>query len=228
MSNATPVSANPVKGGKDQSLTVTDNRDGKTYTLPITNGNAIKGADLKKMGLKSYDPGYANTLAAKSKITYISGGEGILRYRGYPIEELAEKSTFLEVAFLLIYGELPTKEQAQYFTEKVMKHTYVHEDLKTQMHASRYDSHPMGMLIGSMSAMSNVHPEANPALRGNGVYKDQEMRNKQMYRIIGTIATCSAFSYRHRIGRPYVAPAAPEMNLSYSENFLYMLDKVSE
>jgi len=213
-----------------QTLTIIDNRAGKKYEIPIKH-NSIQAEALnkirtkpKKSGLKSYDAGYMNTASCTSRITFINGGKGILRYRGYPIEQLAEKSTFLEVSYLLLYGQLPDKEQIKYFTNRVMKHTYVHEDLKTMMSSFRYDAHPMGMLISTITAMSTFHPEANPALVGQNVYNDDKVRNKQIHRILGTMPTIAAYAYRHRIGRPYVNPSAK--GLTYTENFLYMLDKI--
>jgi len=176
--------------------------------------------------LRVYDPGYTNTASATSRICYIDGPKGVLEYRGIPIEQLAEKSTFLEVAHLLLYGNLPSKQQLDYFQGRVMRHTYVHEDLKVMMKSFRYNSHPMGMLVSSMAAMSTFHPEANPALAGQTVYNNKDLRNKQIHRIIGTIPTLAAFAYRHRIGRPYVNPASPDAG--YAENFLYMLDNLSD
>lgn len=172
-----------------------------------------------------YDPGYTNTICSTSHISYIDGDKGILEYRGYPIEVLAEKSSFLEVAFLLIHSELPTQLQLDQFSEKVMKHTILHTDVTDMMGSFRYDAHPMGILISTISAYSTLHPEANPALSGEGIYKDVEVRNKQVYRLLGLVPTIAANSYRHRIGRPYNAPAE---NLSYVENFLYMLDRLNE
>lgn len=213
--------------GTKNTLTVIDNRTGDKAELPISN-NTIKAKDLFKLNsIRAFDPGYANTAAATSEITWINGGKGILEYRGYPIEQLAEKSTFEEVAFLVLYGELPTRDQLEYFRNRIMRHTFVHEDLKDSMKNFRYDSHPMGMFISTITALSTLHPEANPALAGQNVYDDKEMRNKQIHRIIGNTATIAAFSYRHRIGRPYVDPSPPESQLSYTENFLYMLDKLS-
>jgi len=209
---------------KKESLTVIDNRTGKRYEIPVKH-NTIDASKFGQSNLKVYDPGYMFTASATSRICEIQGGKGILRYRGYPIEQLAEKSTFLEVAYLLIYGELPDQEQTQYFTNRVMKHTYVHEDLKGIVRQFRYDAHPMGMVISSIAALSTFHPEANPALAGQDVYANIKIRNKQIHRMLGTVTTISAFAYRHRIGRPLVNPAGK--NLSYCENFLYMLDKLS-
>lgn len=210
------------------SVTVIDNRTGKKFDMPIKNGTIVaKQFFQKDLKLRLYDPGCMNTVAATSRITYINGEKGELRYRGYPIEQLAEKSTFLEVAYLLMYGELPNREQADYWNGRIMRHTYVHEDLKRMMSGFRYDAHPMGMLISSVSSMSTFHPEANPALAGQDVYNDITLRNKQIHRIIGTIPTIAAYAYRHRIGRPFVDPVDINEGLTYAENFMYMLDKLS-
>jgi len=213
-----------------ESLTITDNRTGKSYEIPIKNGTVVAKEFFKMngegyTGIRSYDPGYMNTAAATSRITYIDGANGVLRYRGYPIEQLAEKSTFLEVAYLLIYGELPNSAQLKYWTGRVMGHTYVHSDLGSMMKGYRYDAHPMGMLVSTVAAMGTFYEEANPALSGQGVYQDVHLRNKQIHRIIGTMPTVAAYAYRHRIGRPYVEPSVE--GLGYAENFLYMLDKLS-
>jgi len=210
--------------GKKASLTVTDNRTGKTVEIPIQH-NTVVATKFAQFGLKLYDPGFMNTCSATSRICEIQGAKGVLRYRGYPIEQLAEKSTFLEVAFLLVYGQLPDSEQLKYFNTRVMRHTFVHEDLKKLMSSFRYDAHPMGMIISTIAAMGTFHPEANPALTSQEVYKDLRLRNKQVHRLIGSMPTISAFAYRHRIGRPLVNPAGK--NLSYTENFLYMLDRLS-
>lgn len=148
-----------------------------------------------------------------------------MAYRGVPIEQLAKQSNFLEVAFLLIYGVLPSQQQSKYWNDRVMKHTYIHEDLKRMMQQFRYDAHPMGMLISTVAAMSTLHPEANPALAGQDVYSNAQVRNKQIHRLIGTIPTIAAYAYRHRVGRPYVDPRS---DLGYTENFLYMMDKLSD
>lgn len=216
---------------KKDSLTVIDNRTGKRYDIPIWQNTvpATSFQNIKALpngsGIRLYDPGYMNTASANSKICEIQGAKGILRYRGYPIEQLAEKSTFLEVSYLLIYGELPSKEQSSYFNNRVNRHSFVHEDVKTLLKSFRYDAHPMGIIISAISALSTFHPEANPALAGQDVYKDLKLRNKQIHRIIGSVTTLAAFAYRHRIGRPFVDPSGREM--SYCENFLYMLDKLS-
>lgn len=204
----------------NNTLTVTDNRTGKTYELPIEH-DTINAIDLRQIkvnpddfGMMTYDPGYGNTAACKSDITYIDGAKGILRYRGYPIEQLAEQSNFLEVAYLLIYGELPDKQTAADWEYKVCHHTFVHENLTRLMQSFRYDAHPMGMLISAIAFMSTLHKEAKNV-------EDQATRDKQILRILGKLPTVAAFAYRHRIGRPY---NYPNSDLGYTANFLYMLD----
>jgi citrate synthase len=206
------------------TLTVTDNRTGNSYEIPIENGT-IRAMDLRQVkvepddfGLMAYDPAYMNTASCRSAITYIDGDKSILRYRGYPIEQIAEQSTFLEVAYLLIYGELPTKEQLDYWVGRIMRHTYIHENLAELIEAFRYDAHPMGILISSIAAMATFHPEANR-------FEEPEVRNKQFWRILGKLPTLAAFAYRHRIGRPY---NYPDSSRSYTENFLYMLDYMND
>lgn len=229
---AAPMAGDAKAAGGDvkETLTIVDNRTGKKYEVKIKN-NTIDPTAFAQMktrpkgpGLRTYDPGYMNTASCISRITFINGSKGILRYRGYPIEQLAEKSTFLEVSYLLLYGQLPDADQLKYFSGRVMRHTYIHEDLKSMMKSFRYDAHPMGMLISTITAMSTFHPEANPALVGQNVYNNLSVRNKQIHRILGTMPTIAAYAYRHRIGRPYVAPSS---SLGYAENFLYMLDKLS-
>jgi citrate synthase len=202
------------------TLTVTDNRTGQSYEIPIQH-NTIPAAALLKIkvdaddfGLMTYDPGYGATASCKSAITEIDGDKGILRYRGYPIEQLAEQSTFLEVAYLLIYGELPTAEQQQKWVHDVMHHTFIHQNLARMLEAFRYDAHPMSMLNSALSIMSTLHDDAKNV-------DDPASRNKQVLRILGKLPTVAAFAYRHRIGRPY---NYPNSDLSYTENFLYMLD----
>ena len=202
------------------TLTVTDNRTGKTYEIPIEN-ETIQAAALRKIkvnpddfGLMTYDPGYGATAACKSTITYIDGDKGILQYRGYPIEQLAEQSTFLEVAYLLICGELPNKTQYDKWVHDIMHHTFLHENLARMLEAFRYDAHPMSMLMSSLSIMSTFHADAKNV-------DDPTSRNRQILRIIGKLPTVAAFIYRHRIGRPY---NYPNSDLSYTANFLYMLD----
>jgi citrate synthase len=227
----TALSTSTVAAAKTaETITVVDNRSGKSYEIPIRH-NTIDAQKLSQIrakpnlpGLRAYDPGYMNTASATSRITEINGSKGILRYRGYPIEQLAEKSTFIEVSYLLLYGELPDERQLQYFNSRVMRHTFVHEDLKQMMKSFRYDAHPMGMVIATITAMSTFHPEANPALASQNVYDNEKMRNKQIHRILGTMPTIAAYAYRHRIGRPLVDP---QSNMSYCENFMFMLDKLS-
>lgn len=206
------------------SLTITDNRTGKTYELPITDGT-IKANDLKQIktgdddvGLASYDPGYLNTAATKSAITYIDGDKGILEYRGYPIEQLAEKSTYLETSFLLLNGELPTSEQVAQWESDIETHTIVHENLKRLMEGFRYDAHPMGMLISSVAALSTFYPEAKNV-------RDPVIRLRQIHRLIAKVPTLAAFCYRHALGLPY---NYPRNELGYTDNFLAMLFRMTE
>jgi len=207
-----------------RTLKVTDSESGKTIEIPVEFG-AINATDLGKLGVRSLDPGYMNTAVCKSEVCFIDGDEGILRYRGYNIEELAEKSTFLEVSYLLINGELPSKKQNTDWSDRVMKHTYLHENLTQLLKQFRYDAHPMGMVISTLAALSTFYPYANPSLSGENLYKSEEARNKQIFRIIGKLPTIAACAYRNRIGKPYNNPVS---NLGYTENFLYMLDKLSE
>jgi citrate synthase len=206
------------------TLTITDNRTGKTYEIPVEN-DTIRAIDLRQIkvkpddfGMMAYDPAYLNTASCKSHITFIDGAKGILRYRGYPIEQLAEQSSFLEVAYLLIYGDLPNRERLDHWIYRVMRHTYVHENLTELMQAFRYDSHPMAMLIASIAAMATFHPEAKN-------FDDPQIREKQIWRILGKLPTVAAFAYRRRIGRPF---NYPDSTLGYTGNFLYMLDYMNE
>ncbi len=206
------------------TLTVTDNRTGKTYELPIEH-DTIRALDLRQIkvnpddfGMMAYDPAYLNTASCKSTITYIDGAKGILRYRGYPIEQLAENSTYLEVAYLLIYGKLPTQTELIHWTNRVMRHTYIHENLSEFLKSFRYDAHPMSIFISSIAALSTFHPEAKNV-------HDVETRDKQILRIIGKLPTIAAFAYRIRIGRPF---NYPDRTLGYTGNFLYMLDYMNE
>jgi citrate synthase len=206
------------------TLTVTDNRTGKTYEIPIENGT-IPAAALRKIkvddedfGLMTYDPGYGATASTKSSITYIDGDKGILQYRGIPIEILAEKSNFLEVAYLLIYGELPTQAQYDKWVYDIMHHTYIHENLARLIEAYRYDAHPVSMMISAVASLSTFHNEAKNV-------DDEATRNRQILRILGKLPTIAAFAYRHRIGRPY---NYPNSDLSYTANFLYMLDYMGQ
>lgn len=164
-------------------------------------------------------------MTCTSKISFIDGDKGVLEYRGYPIEQLAEKSSFLEVAFLCIYGELPTFEDYKTWQRKIMTHTFLNTDVQQMMKSFRYDAHPMGMVVSTVAAISTFHPEANPALAGQEVYDNKKLRNKQVHRILGIMPTIAANAYRHRIGRSYNKPQA---DLGYVENFLYMLDHLTE
>jgi citrate synthase len=206
------------------TLTVIDNRTGKTYELPIVHG-CIRATDLRKIkvdeadfGLMSYDPAFLNTACCISRITYIDGERGILRYRGYPIEELAEKSTFLETAYLLIHGELPTRSQLEDWTYNITHHTFIHESIKKFLDGFHYDAHPMGMLISTVAALSTFYVEAKDIF-------NPESRRKQTYRLLGKMPTIAAFAYRHSLGLPYVYP---DNDLSYAGNFLNMLFKTTE
>jgi citrate synthase len=206
------------------TLTITDNRTGKTYEVPISQG-AIKALDLRQIktdandfGLMSYDPAFMNTASTKSAITYLDGDAGILRYRGYPIEQLAGKSTYLEVAYLILFGELPTESQLKQWTFDITTHTFLHENIKHIMEAFRYDAHPMGMFISTVAALSTFYPEA-------GEVFDVENRLAQVKRLIAKVPTIAAFSYRHTQGFPYVYP---DNELSYTGNFLNMMFKMTE
>jgi len=206
------------------TLTITDNRTGKAYEVPVENGT-IKAIDLRKIktseddfGLMTYDPAYNNTASCISRITYIDGDLGILRYRGYPIEQLAEKASFLEVAHLLLHGELPSHSQLDAFTHNVTYHTMVHENVRELMDGFRYDAHPMGMLTSTIAALSTFYPEAKDV--------DQaDTRMLQVYRIIAKMPTLAAFAFRHRRGLPYVYP---DNDLSFAGNFLAMLFRMTE
>ncbi|MFC5266403.1 citrate synthase [Kribbella qitaiheensis] len=208
----------------EQSLTVRDNRTGKDYDLAITDGT-IRAADLKQIsatdgdgGLATYDPGFVNTASTRSSVTFIDGDKGILEYRGYPIEQLAEQSNYLEVAYLLVNGSLPNKVEFEAWTHDVTYHTFVHENLKTFMQGFRYDAHPMGMLLASVGALSTFYPESRNIF-------DEESRALQIRRLIAKMPTLGAFAFRHAQGKPYVYP---DNELSYAANFLSMLFKMSE
>jgi citrate synthase len=206
------------------TLTITDNRTGKAYTLPVANG-AIRAMDLRQIrtgpddfGLLSYDPAFTNTASTISRITEIDGDRGILRYRGYPIEELAERSNYLEVAYLLLHGELPTLSQMDDWIWQITHHTWVHENVKKFMDGFHHDAHPMGMLISTVAALSTFYPEARNA-------SDPETRRLQIIRLIAKMPTLAAFAFRHSLGLPY---AYPDNELSYTGNFLNMLFKTTE
>ncbi|KAH7651403.1 Citrate (Si)-synthase protein [Dioscorea alata] len=212
-------------------LTVIDERTGKKYEIKVSDEGTVKASDFKKIstgnqdkGLKLYDPGYLNTAPVRSSICYIDGDEGILLYRGYPIEELAESSTFTEVAYLLMYGNLPSQNQLADWEFAISQHSAVPQGLLDIIQAMPHDAHPMGVLVSAMSALSVFHPDANPALRGQDLYKLKQVRDKQIARILGKAPTIAAAAYLRLAGRP---PVLPSNNLSYSENFLYMLDSLS-
>jgi citrate synthase len=204
------------------TLTITDNRTGKTYEVPIENGSIrthalrqIKVSD-EDFGLMGYDPAFLNTANCRSAITFIDGDKGILEYRGYPIEQLAEKSSFLEVSYLLLNGELPTPKELEQFIHLVTHHTYVHENIKTFMDGFRYDAHPMSMLASTVAALSGFYPDAKHT-------KEEQSRRIQITRLIAKMPTIAAFSFRHSMGLPYIYP---DNELSYVANFLAMIRRI--
>jgi citrate synthase len=214
--------------GGPGTLSVTDERTGKTYKLQLDDHGHLKANDLKQItaggdgvGLRTYDPGLFNTATVKSTISYIDGDKGILRYRGYPIEQLAEKSSFLEVAYLLVYGHLPLPKELARWEEAVMRHSAVPVTVENVVSALPHDSHFMGILLAEISALSTCHPEQNPALAGQDVYKDKEIVDKQILRLIGKAPAMAALAYHRATGR---RAAQPNQRLGYGENFLYMLD----
>ena len=228
------VTITDVKSGKqyeipkemvsEDHLHVIDSRTGKEYPIPISN-DTIKAIDLRQIkvkaddfGMMTYDPAFMNTASCKSTITFIDGDKGILRYRGYPIEQLAERCSYLEVAYLVIYGELPTQKQLNEWTHDVMHHTMLHENIKKFMEGFHPDAHPMGMLISTVGALSTFYPEAKNVF-------DADLRKLQAIRLIGKMPTMGAYGYRHRLGLPYVYP---DNDLSYTGNFLNMLFKMTE
>ncbi len=208
----------------DNSLTITDNRTGKQYKIGIEDG-AIKAMDLRQIkasdddfGLMTYDPAFMNTASCKSRITFIDGDKGILEYRGYPIDQLAEKSTYLEVAYLLLNGELPTETQLQEWTRNITYHTFINENIKKVIDGFHYDAHPMGMFEATLGALSTFYPEAKDIF-------NVESRQKQIFRLIAKVPTVAAFAYRHRKGMQY---SYPDNDLSYEGNFLNMMFKTTE
>ena len=216
--------------GKD-TLTVIDNRTNKSYEIPLmyglypTESSAIRATDLRQIkvseddfGVMTYDPAFMNTASCQSKITFIDGEKGILRYRGYPIEELAEKSTYLETAYLILYGELPTKAELENWAHNITFHTFIHENIKKFIDGFHYDAHPMGMLVSTVAALSTFYPDAKKIF-------DPESVKKQTHRLVGKMPTLAAFAYRHSRGMPY---AYPDNDLSYTGNFLNMLFKMTE
>ncbi len=212
----------PVSG--DDTLTIVDNRTGKTYEVPIVD-ETIRAIELRQIkvhdddfGLMTYDPAFMNTASCRSAVTYIDGDKGILEYRGYPIEQLAEQSSYLEVAYLLIHGNLPSQTELTEWTHLITTHTFVHENIKDFMQGFRYDAHPMGMLLAAVGALSTFYPEANQI-------KDHELRMMQVVRLVSKMPTLAAFAYRHNRGMPYVYP---DNDLTYAGNFLSMLYKIAE
>ncbi len=206
------------------TLTITDNRTGKQYELPITEGT-IRANDLKKIkttdddqGLATYDPAFMNTASCRSRITFIDGDKGVLEYRGYPIEQLAEHSTYLETAYLILFGELPTPTQLHDWTHQITMHTMVHENIKKFMEGFTYDAHPMGVFISTVGALSTFYPD------GKQIFEEGS-RKRQIHRLIAKVPTIAAYAYRHSIGRPYVYP---DNDLSFTGNFLNMLFKMTE
>jgi len=214
----------PTTAQGSSTLTVTDDRTGKVYEIPIADG-AIPATALRQIkvsdddvGLLSYDPALMNTASCRSAITFIDGERGILRYRGYPIQELAEHATFLDVAYLLLEGELPSKPQLDAWVEEVTNHTFIHENIKKLIDGFHHDAHPMGILIGTLGALSTFYPDAKHIF-------DTATRRKQIVRLIAKIPTLAAFAHRHAVGLPYVYP---DNSLSYAGNFLSMMWKISE
>ncbi len=205
------------------TLTIKDNRTGKQYEIPIESG-AIHATDLRQIktsdsdfGLLSYDPAFLNTASCKSKITFVDGDAGILRYRGYPIEELAEKCTYLQVAYLLVHGELPSKSEYEQWVHNITYHTMVHENVKKFVDGFHHDAHPMGMLVSTIAALSTFYPDAKNIF-------DEKSRDLQIWRLIGKIPTLAAFAYRHSVGMAYIYPSN---DLTYAENFLSMMYRPS-
>src|SRR3990170_687502 len=206
------------------SLSVTDNRTGRSYEIPISDGT-VRAIDFRQMntseddfGLMVYDPAFTNPASCRSAITYIDGDRGILEYRGYPIEQLAESTNFLETAYLILFGELPTRDELDQWVHDITYHTYVHENIKKFMEGFQYDAHPMGMLVGTVAALSTFYPDAKEV-------DNPESRERQTWRLIAKMPTIAAFTYRHSLGLPYVYP---DNDLSYTGNFLSMLWKMAE
>jgi citrate synthase len=207
-----------------ETLSVVDNRTGKSYELPIQDGT-VRAADLRQIraapddfGLMSYDPAFMNTAACRSAISYIDGDQGILRYRGYPIEQLAEKSTFLETAYLLLHGELPSAAELDTWVYQVTHHTIIHENIKKFIDGFHHDAHPMGMFVSAVAALSTFYPEAKRIA-------EEQSRSNQIFRLIAKTPTLAAFAHRHSVGMPY---AYPDNDLSYTGNFLNMMFKTTE
>ena len=209
---------------RQDTLTVTDNRTGETYEVPIDAGT-VKAMDFRQVkvgeddfGLMTYDPAYTNTASCRSEITFIDGDAGVLQHRGYSIEDLCEHATYLEVAYLLVCGELPTREQLDKWVHEITIHTYVHENMREFLSGFRYDAHPMGMLLGCVGALSTFYPDAK-------AIDDESERHMAAVRLIAKVPTLAAFAYRHSLGLPYIYP---DNDLSYPGNFLSMLYKMTE
>ena len=209
---------------RQDTLTVTDNRTGETYEVPIEDGT-VKAMDFRGMkvdendfGLMTYDPAYTNTASCRSEITFIDGEAGVLQHRGYSIEDLCEHATYLEVAYLLVCGELPTQDQLDEWVHEITIHTYVHENMREFLSGFRYDAHPMGMLLGCVGALSTFYPDAK-------AIDDEGERHMAAVRLIAKVPTLAAFAYRHSLGLPYIYP---DNDLSYPGNFLSMLYKMTE
>jgi citrate synthase len=208
----------------DETLSITDNRTGRSYELPIAEGT-VRAMDLRQIktgdedfGLMAYDPAYMNTASCRSAITYIDGSAGVLQHRGYPIEQLCEHSSYLEVAYLLINDTLPTKAQLEEWVHEITIHTFVHENVKDFMQGFRYDANPMGMLVASVGALSTFYPDANQI-------HDEDVRRSQIIRLLAKMPTLAAFAFRHNVGQPYVYP---DNELCYAGNFLGMMYKMTE
>ena len=206
------------------TLSITDNRTGKQYELPVQDG-AIRAMDLRQIkatpddfGLMTYDPAFMNTANCRSAITYIDGDNGVLQYRGYPIEQLAEDSDYLETAYLILFGELPGSKQYQSWTRDITYHTMLHENIKKFMEGFRYDAHPMGIFLSTVGALSTLNPDSKQIF-------DKTSRLLQTKRLIAKVPSIAAYAYRHSIGRPY---NAPDNELSFAGNFLNMLFKMTE
>ncbi len=208
----------------NETLRVTDSRTGRSYELPIVDG-AIRATDLRQIktsdddfGLLSYDPAFQNTASCRSAITFIDGEKGILRYRGYPIEEVARRTSFLDVAWLLLNGDLPDKKESAAWSHEISQHTFVHENVKKFIDGFHHDAHPMGILVSTLAALSTFYPEAKAV-------HDKDVQDKQVVRLIAKMPTLAAFAYRHARGLPY---AYPDDDLSYAGNFLNMMAKMTE
>ncbi len=206
------------------TLTITDNRTGRTYEVPVEHGT-FRAMDLRQIktseddfGLMAYDPAFTNTASCQSRVTFIDGEKGILRYRGYPIEELAQGSTYLETAFLIIFGELPSRAQLDQWRHDITYRTFVHENIKKFVDGFHHDAHPMGMLVSTVAALSTFYPESKDIF-------DEECRVTQIHRLIAKMPTLAAFAYRHSLGQPYIYP---DNDLSFTGNLLNMLYKMSE